>query len=166
MEDVKKRWQENYEELYNKENSTNQEAVDEIPQMPNMEEDAEILREEVVGAIKKMTEGKAPGYDSVTAEELKASGEYGIDILHKLCNQIWRNETFPTDWGRAIITPIFKKKDKLDCGNYRGISLLSHAGKIFALILQRRIIKKTEEILSETQAGFRPGRSTVDQLFT
>ena len=44
--------------------------------------------------------------------------------------------------------------------------MLSHAGKIFALILQRRMLKKTEEILSESQAGFRPGRSTVDQLFT
>ena len=44
--------------------------------------------------------------------------------------------------------------------------MLSHAGKIFASILQRRILKKTEEILSESQAGFRPGRSTVDQLFT
>ena len=121
---------------------------------------------EVIGAIKRMSDGKAPGYDSITAEELKASGESGTDILHKLCNLIWRKESFPTDWGRAIITPIFKKKDKLDCGNYRGISLLSHAGKIFASILQRRILKKTEEILSESQAGFRPGRSTIDQLFT
>ena len=108
-----------------------------------------------------MSDGKATGYDSITAEELKASGESGTDILHKLCNLIWRKESFPTDWGRAIITPIFKKKDKLDCGNYRGIGLLSHAGKIFASILQRRILKKTEEILSESQGGFRPGRSTI-----
>ena len=117
MEDVKRRWQESYEELYNSKNPINKEVADEIPQMPDMEQEPEILREEVISAIKKMTDGKAPGYDTVTAEELKASGESGIDILHKLCKQIWTNESFPTDhadWGRAIITPIFKKKDKLD----------------------------------------------------
>ena len=73
---------------------------------------------------------------------------------------------FPDDWGKANITPIYKKKDKLDCGNYRGISLLSHAGKIITTIIQRRILKRAEEVISESQAGFRPGRSTVGQLFT
>ena len=134
--------------------------------MPSMEPEPQILREEVASAVKKLTDEKATGFDCITGEELKAAGETGIDILHKLCLKIWTEEIFPDDWGRAIITPIFKKKDKLDCGNYRGISLLSHAGKVLALILQRRILKKTEDILSEAQAGFRPGRSTVDQLFT
>ena len=164
--DVKNRWKENYHELYNIQNPVNETMADTIPHMPGMDEEPPILREEVAKAIKEMAEGKAPGYDCVTGEELKASGEAGIDILHKLCNQIWKEETFPEDWGKAIITPIFKKKDKLDCSNYRGISLLSHAGKIFTYILQKRIQLKAEEILSESQAGFRPGRSTVDQLFS
>ena len=62
--------------------------------------------------------------------------------------------------------PIFKKKDKMDLANYRGISLLSLAGKVFCIIIQTRIQKKTEETLSGSQAGFRAGRSTVDQLFS
>ena len=163
--DVKRRWKENYQELYNNRNPVD-DTANNLPQMANQDKEAEILREEVESAVKKLTDGKTPGYDSISGEELKAAGETGISILHKLCNQIWDSETFPKDWGRAIITPIYKKKDKLDCGNYRGISLLSHVGKIFALIIQRRISKKTEEILSESQAGFRPGRSTIDQLFT
>ena len=72
----------------------------------------------------------------------------------------------PEDWGKAIIVPIFKKKDKLDCANYRGISLLTLPGKVFCSILHNRMKKQTEEMLSESQAGFRSGRSTVDQLFT
>ena len=111
-------------------------------------------------------EGKAPGYDSITAEELKAAGDPGIDELHLLCEKIWNTETIPADWGKAVITPIFKKKDKLDCNNYRGISLLSHAGKTLTHIIQQRIRHRTEFILSEEQAGFGPGRGTVDQLFT
>ena len=162
--DVKERWKENYDELYNEGNPVNLQETKLLPQMPSTDDEPEITREEVESAIKKLKEGKAPGYDTISGEELKA--ENGVGIIHKLCNEIWRTETFPADWGKAIITPIFKKKDKLDCANYRGISLLSHPGKIFTLILQRRIMKKTEEILSEAQAGFRPGRATIDQLFT
>ena len=156
----------NYQELYNNKIPINEEMAETIPQMPSMEEEPPIMRDEVASAIKVMTEGKATGFDCVTGEELKASREAGIDILHKLCNKIWEKETFPDDWDRAIITPIFKKKDNLDCNQYRGISLLSHACKIFTFILQKRIQQKTEEILSEAQAGFRPGRSTVDQLIS
>ena len=50
--------------------------------------------------------------------------------------------------------------------NYRGISLLSLAGKVFCTIIQTRVQKKTEKTLSESQAGFRAGRSTEDQLFS
>ncbi len=49
-----------------------------------------------------MAEGKAPGYDCVSSEELKASGEIRIGVLHKRCNIIWNKETFPEDWGKAI----------------------------------------------------------------
>ena len=62
--------------------------------------------------------------------------------------------------------PIHKKYDKLDCANYRGISLLCHIAKAFSAILLQRVRQKTEDILAESQAGFRPGRSTIDQIFT
>ena len=75
-------------------------------------------------------------------------------------------ERIPTDWSRAIIVPIFKKMDKTVCDNYRGISLLCHAEKLFASIILQRIRIKTDEILTESQAGFRCGRSTIDQLFS
>ena len=166
LQDVKNRWKENYEELYYNQNPVNKEMTDGIPQMPSYEEEPDILRGEVTAAIKKLTDNKAPGYDNTTAEELKATGEIGVDVVQRLCNIIWKTEVFPDDWGKAIITPIYKKKDKLDCGNYRGISRLSHAGKIITTIIQRRILKRAEEVISESQAGFRPGRSTVDQLFT
>ena len=166
MKDVQNRWKESYEELYNKQNPINNVFAETIPQMANMDNEPELLKEEISSAIRKLSDGKAPGYDNITAEELKATGDTGVEILQQLCNKIWKNEAFPDDWGKAIITPIYKKKDKLDCGNYRGISLLSHTGKIITTIIQRRMLKRAEEVISESQAGFRPGRSTVDQLFT
>jgi hypothetical protein len=43
---------------------------------------------------------------------------------------------------------------------------VSHVEEMVATIILNRIRPKTEEILSEAQAGFRPGRSTVDELFS
>jgi sorting nexin-29 len=50
--------------------------------------------------------------------------------------------------------------------NYRGIALLCTAYKVFANILLNRLEPISECIVGEYQAGFRPGRSTKDQLFT
>ena len=58
------------------------------------------------------------------------------------------------------------KHYKRVCGNYRGISLLSIPGKVFARILLNRLSKLAENVLPETQCGFRPGRGTVDMIFS
>jgi hypothetical protein len=59
-----------------------------------------------------------------------------------------------------------EKKDRLDCNNYRGISLLCHYNKLFTSNLLQRLKSTTDEIFAEEQAGFRAGRSTTDQIFT
>ncbi|XP_060759628.1 protocadherin beta-11-like [Neoarius graeffei] len=56
------------------------------------------------------------------------------------------------------------KGDPLECKNYRGISLMSHIGKLYERILERRLRQKAESLLSESQRGFRPGRGPVDQI--
>ena len=72
----------------------------------------------------------------------------------------------PQAWNDASIITIYKKCDRTDCGNYRGISPLSIAGKIFARILLNRLSTHiTPEVITETQCGFRGNRSTVDMIF-
>ena len=105
--------------------------------------------------------------DNISAEEIvAATKESGLKAMHNLCQLVWEHEEIPSEWKRSVIVPLHKKKDKLDCSNYRGISLLCHSGKVFSSIILQRIQKKTEEVLSKAQAGFRRNRSTIDQIFT
>ena len=71
----------------------------------------------------------------------------------------------PQEWDTTIICPIYTQGDKLECRNYRGISLLSVTYKIFTNLLTRYIQPYVEEILGDYQCGFRKGRSTTDQIF-
>ena len=133
----------------------------------NTDDAPELLIEEVEKAIRKLKPRKSPGLDNISAEELQTATEgVGLQFIYRPCREIWEDEIFPADWKRALIVPIHKKKDKLDCNNYRGISLLCHCSKIFTSILLDRLRSKTEEILSEEQASFRASRSTIDQIFT
>ena len=48
-------------------------------------------------------------------------------------------ENLPSDVSDPNISILFKKRDRSQCGNYRGISLLSVVGKVFADILSQRL---------------------------
>ena len=87
--------------------------------------------------------------------------------LHDLIAQIWNDEVVPQDWKDASFVPIFKKGNRKQCGNYRGILLLSIAGKIMSSVILNRINQNIcPNILLETQSGFRSGRSTMDMIFS
>ena len=62
---------------------------------------------------------------------------------------------------------LHKKKDRTECGNYRGISKVAHAGKILPKIIARRLSEYCERvgILPNEQSGFRPNCSTTDMMF-
>ena len=164
---VKDRWREYFDKLYNDPNDVDEEALRDLPSM-SVEEDIQPLGEdEIKAAIERMKRGKSPGVDNITVEELEAAAQgTGLKIMHRLCNMVWEQEELPSEWKRSIIISLHKKKDRLECSNYRGISLLCHSSEVFSSIILQRIRKKTEEILSEAQAGFRRGRSTIDQIFT
>ena len=122
--------------------------------------------EEVNGVLKTMKNNKAPGDDLITAELLKHGGPELEKKLHELMCLIWRTESMPEEWRLGLIVPVFKKGDKLQCSNYRGITLLNVAYKLLSGIVLRRLSVFSEDLLGEYQAGFRPNRSTMDQIFT
>ena len=54
---------------------------------------------------------------------------------------------------------------RLECTNYRGISLLSVVGEVFARVLYDRVKGLTEGSVMDEQGGFRSGRGCLDQIF-
>jgi hypothetical protein len=58
-------------------------------------------------------------------EKVKAGGRIIRSEIHELLISIWNKEELPEEWKELAIVPIYKKGDKTDCSNYRGISLLS-----------------------------------------
>ena len=67
---------------------------------------------------------------------------------------------------RGVICPVYKKGDKLECSNHRGINLLNTAYKVFADILRQRLLVFWERSTGEYQGGFHNDRSATDQLFS
>ncbi|XP_035692546.1 uncharacterized protein LOC118427017 [Branchiostoma floridae] len=108
---------------------------------------------------------KAPGPDSIPLELISHGGIAVQTSLFILILRMWETKVVPADLKDATIITIFKKGDRSICGNYRGISLLSIAGKIFARILLDRLLTVAEEVLPESQCGFRPSRGTTDMIF-
>ena len=136
------------------------------PLQGNDEEETEIpTYKEINNIISKLKGNKAPGPDSLTSELMK-SGEYILKLrIYNLILKIWNNEQIPGEWTEGIICPIFKKGDRRLCNNYRPITLLNVVYKIFAILLHNRICTVVEHKIGEYQMGFRPNRSTIDNIF-
>lgn len=123
-------------------------------------------RDEVAKAIQCLKIGKAPGFDLITAEMLKADLLSAVEALTPLIEKIWRQEELPDDWNRGLLITVPKKGDLSQCGNWRGITLLSIPSKVFCKILLDRLSGAVEPLLRKEQAGFRPNRSCTDQINT
>jgi hypothetical protein len=81
-----------------------------------------------------------------------------------LFNQIYEKNEAPKQLTTSLICPIPKKGDLNQLTNYRGISLMSHAAKLYNRIILKRIRELIDVILRPNQVGFRKGRSTIDQI--
>lgn len=161
-------WKQHFSRLLNGEEGQNSAARRNIPF--NLDDDSQNFRppdlNEVRSAIAKLKAYKAAGADGLPAELFKAGGDDLVGSIHQLISKIWSDESMPNEWNLGIVCPIHKKGDALTCANYRGISLLNVAYKILSSILCERLKPFVNELIGPYQCGFRPGKSTLDQMFT
>ena len=91
-------------------------------------------------------------------------GEVMANIEHKFCSEVFTSHSPPDQWITNVIVPLPKKGDLGLMTNYRGITLMSIAAKVYNKILLSRIRDHVDQILRKNQAGFRPGRSCAQQI--
>ena len=130
------------------------------------ERDRELEPEDIARALQTMKPHKAPGLSGIRAELLKAGGEVLAIPLLRLFNECWSGHTpLPRDWTDAEVVSIYKHKGaRKDPNNYRSIFLLDTIGKLYASVVCEKIKRATNALLSETQFGFRPKRSTEQAI--
>ena len=92
--------------------------------------DVPFTEPELERGIRDLKRDKSTGFDNLINEYLITGKAYLIQILGKLFNNIINTGIDPELWVQSIIIPVFKKGDVNEPKHYRGISLVSHVGKI------------------------------------
>ena len=122
---------------------------------------------EFLAAGSNHSSSTATGPDKVAYLILKYLPRSGMDFLLYIFNLSWSSHSFPSIWKTSFIIPIHKMGKPLDSpASFRPISLTSCVSKLFERIILSRLLLflESNSILSPRQAGFRPGRSTLDQI--
>ena len=156
---ILERWKEHFETVLNQSSSFDMNVLSEIPQWPPASRLDEVpTRAEIQKAINQMSNGKALGTDGIPAEVFKKCSSCLLPHLVDLFEAIWNEAAVQQDFKDATIVHIYKRTgDRSCCDNYRGISLLSTAGKILARVLLNRLSDHDgiSNIIPESQCGFR-----------
>ena len=118
-------------------------------------------------AFKKLSSSSAC-LGPLKAALIKAGGGPLAVVLAKLFTAVFRSGRVPREWLTGAITAIYKNKgDPADPNNYRGITVGHVLGKLYALMLNRRLSAWAESKGKRAlgQSGFRPGYRTIDNCF-
>ncbi len=116
--------------------------------------------------LSNLTISKASGLDQISAKVLKIAAPSIAPSLTLIFNQSIRTGIFPSDWKVARVTPIYKSGGKFCMSNYRPISVISIVARIMEKLIHNQIYEYLikENLLANSQHGFRPNHSTLTAL--
>ena len=124
----------------------------------------DILECEAKWPVGNFTMTKASGGDGIPAWLFQILKDSAVEVLHSICQQIWKTQEWPQGWKMSVFIPIPKKDNAKECSNYHTISLISHASKGTLKILQARLQQCVNQELQDVHAGFRKGRGARGQI--
>ena len=90
---------------------------------------------------------KASGGVGIPAELFQIPKEDAVQVLHSLCQQIWKTQKWPQDWKRSVFIPVPKKGNALECSSYHTI-----ASKVMLKILQTQLQQLKNRELPDVRA--------------
>ena len=122
----------------------------------------------VIKHLKKLSPNKSPGPDQIGSSFLLEVHEVIAEPLCYIFNKSLCDGEVPRDWKVANVTPIFKKGNKSDPGNFRPISLTSQICKVLESIIKEKIVNHldTYSLIHESQHGFTKGKSCLTILLS
>ena len=126
----------------------------------------EINENDIARHLKNLDPNKSTGVDLVSSRLLRECQEELILPLKLLFNKSMQEGIVPSLWKCANVTPIFKKGNKCEAGNYRPISLTSVVIKILERIIKDKITSFLDrhKLIIDSQHGFRNSRSCLTNL--
>ena len=159
------RWREHFQELLNRP------PPDVPPDISESTEDLQvncgrISKKGIKRAIKKLKLGKAPGFDNIPPDILKADVSATTELLYGLLNKIWDTEEIPSEWKTGLLVKLPKKGNLSEYKNWREIMLLSIPSKVLCHIILYKIQGALDKQLGKEQAGFRKDKSCTDHIAT
>ena len=90
-----------------------------------------------------MANNKAVGPDGLPVELLKVLVDEGdsdsLASFYEIIVAVWRRGRVPQLW-KDVTIKVLHKKYRTECGNYRGISIVAHAGKVFLKVIAGRLM--------------------------
>ena len=124
--------------------------------------------DDILNIIRNLDPNKAHGHDMISIRMVKlcdASLCKPFKLIFKSCLDSGK---FPLELKKANVVPAYKKEDKQLLKNYRPISLLSIAGKIFERISYNNMFEffTKNHLISHSQSGCKPGDSCINQLLS
>ena len=119
---------------------------------------------EVKWALTSITVNKASGGDGISVELFQILKDDVVEVLHSICQQIWKTQQWLQDWKKSVFIPILKKGNGKECSSYHTIALISHASKVMPKILQARLQQYVNLEFTDVHTGFRKSRGTRDQI--
>ena len=122
---------------------------------------------EFLAAAFNLSFSTVTGPDEVAYPMLKHLPRSGMDFFLHIFNLSWTWHSFPSIWKTSFMIHIHKMGKPLDSpASFWPISLTFCVSKLFERIILSRLLffLESNSILSPSQAGFRPGRSTLDQI--
>ena len=121
-----------------------------------------VSKVEIEYQLKKLQRKKATGTDGLPACMIKDVASVISSPLSYIVNLSLKTGTIPAEWKEARVTPIYKSGPKNLFDNYRPISVLSVMSKVLERAIHKQLLShlESENLLTPSQYGFRPKRST------
>ena len=133
QEDQRERWAEQFRELLNRPPPSEMHYIEpaDTPLQVNKNRPGKV---EIKRANKRLKNGKTAGPDGIPPKAIKEDLITSTEMLYELFGKIWETYEVPDDWKEGFLIKLPKKRDLRECKNWRGIMLLSSAGRVLSRI--------------------------------